>query len=453
MSASTDCFHVVPVLGFAIPQGMARPISKYLNSLGLQLRSCGSMDELQGTITQFPEALVFVGLTEKHWGSRLAELATALDASRTIVIALAEAGFDSLHYRACFEMGVIDILRAPLNDLLLRNRCRVYIELQQRRSLERKEKQLIKRLERQRDQLLAALRDGVLITTGRGYIIEINDFALSTLGYGREQLIGAHISQLLCHHQVADPTLDWIEHPIYPAFSNEPYLDLEDISLWRLDGTELPVDCQVILLDDSEEAERTLLFQDISVRKTEEGKLDQLTRYDAVTGLANASLMRHFLLKAMARALRNDRKLAIVYLDLDDFHCINQNFGYKGGDVLLKSIGRRIKSCIRTGDLVSRYEEDGFMVVLDEIRKTDDAAKLAKQMLEKISQPHDLNGVPVVAHASIGIALYPSGAIGIDELIDHARFAKDWVKKHGKNGVREFSDESLKHSDIRKLVH
>ena len=102
---------------------------------------------------------------------------------------------------------------------------------------------------------------------------------------------------------------------------------------------------------------------------------------------------------------------------------------------MLKSVGRRLKNCIRTGDLVSRYQDDAFMVVLDEVRREQDVEKVAKQMIEKLSKPHDLSGVPVVAHASIGIAFYPNGSIGIDRLIELAVEAMQWVKLNGKNNL------------------
>ena len=126
-----------------------------------------------------------------------------------------------------------------------------------------------------------------------------------------------------------------------------------------------------------------------------------------------------------------------------------------GGDSLLRSVGRRIKNCIRTGDLVSRYQNDAFIVVLDEVRHTSDVQKLARQMLDKLSSPHDLSGVPVVSHASIGIAFYPQGAMGIDELIDQAKEAMEWVKLNGKNGLHVFGNDELSASKSKgkAVVH
>ena len=130
-------------------------------------------------------------------------------------------------------------------------------------------------------------------------------------------------------------------------------------------------------------------------------------------------------------------------MDLDDFHCINETFGRSGGDSLLRSVGRRLKSCIRTGDMVSRYQNDAFMIVLDEVRGAADVEKLARQMLKHLNTPHDLSGVPVVSHASIGVAFYPDGAKGIDDLIDHAKEAMEQVKSRGKNGYHVYGNEEL----------
>lgn len=294
----------------------------------------------------------------------------------------------------------------------------------------------------QKDRLLAVLRDGVMMVTAEGYISDLNEFAIESLGYGRESLIGAHIAEILCPPQSVDPLIDWCAHPLHGVFAMQQDASMEDTVLWRSDGRELPVTCDVAVMYPGQSPQFLLVFQDLSIRKAEEAELNHLTRYDPVTGLASISLLRHFLLKAMARTLRTDRKLAVLYVDLDDFHCINESFGRGGGDSLLRSVGRRLKNCIRTGDMVSRYQNDAFMIVLDEVSGRADVEKLASQILKNINTPCDLSGVPVVSHACIGVAFYPDGAMGIDDLIGHAKEAMEWVKFHGKNGHHVYGGET-----------
>lgn len=430
-----------PVISLAVPNQLNRLLASTMEGCGLHLRIAESIENVEAILNVAENVLVFVGGEDvAECQGYMAALLKNFDPKSALMVACVAQGDQSSH--EIMAQGATDVLDPSLPESVLLRRCNLYLELLQRRNLSSKEQQLIGRLAYQKERLLSLLPDGILYVSNDGYISDLNEAAMGALGYGPEELVGAHLSQILCEPNSSDPLLDWCEHPLYSAMATQQDAHTEDTGMWRSDGSMLPVDCEIGVLYPGQEPEYILIFQDISIRKTEEAELNQLTRYDPVTGLANVSLMRHFLLKAMARALRNDRRLAVLYIDLDDFHCINESFGMSGGNSLLKSVGRRLKNCIRTGDLVSRYQDDAFMVVLDEVRHNEDVEKVAHQMMEKLVTPHDLSGVPVVAHASIGIAFYPKGSIGIDALIEQATEAMQWIKLHGKNGVRVAGTES-----------
>lgn len=339
------------------------------------------------------------------------------------------------------QAGVSDVLSAPAGSRMLAHRFRLLLELWQRRRLESRERSILSFVMNERDQILSHVEEGLLVLDRHGAIIDANAAAIDWLVSPREHLLGTSVSRLLCAPWVEDPLLEWCDHPLFLPVTCAQVAQLEDTHLWRADGEMLPVSCRLIPLENSPDGRLLLLFRDITVRKAEEALVDQLTRYDAVTGLANAPLMRHFLLKAMARALRNDRLLAVLYVDLDDFGCLNDSFGRKVGNQLLRSVGRRLRGCIRTGDLVSRYHEDTFIIVLEEVRSTEDAERIAEQILNRLNTPHDV-GAQIVVHASIGLAFYPSQSIGIDTLLQRAANAAMQVKQRGKNHYQTFSDES-----------
>lgn len=435
-----DTFTNVPVIAYRLASPLVKALVRQLADLGSHLRVVDDYEELLMLCENTPESLLLCGLSAASPGD-IEALTTQIDHRRTLVVVVGAPELDMAPY-ACLP-GVIDQWQRPPSAELIRQKTRFYLELLQRRALQVKEQQMLSAMAYQKDRLLGVLRDGVLMVTAEGYISDLNEFALGVLGYGRENLVGAHVSQILCPPDCPDPLLEWCEHPVYSAVATQQDVSIEDAALWRSDGQTLPISCDVAVLYPGQSPEYLLVFQDISIRKAEEAQLNQLTRYDPVTGLASVSLLRHFLLKAMARALRNDRRLALLYLDLDDFHCINESFGASGGDSLLRSVGRRLKNCIRTGDMVSRYQNDAFMIVLDEVRRPQDVEKLARQMLEKLATPHDLSGVPVVSHASIGIAFYPDGSMGIDGLIDQAKEAMEWVKLNGKNGHHIYGEDEL----------
>ncbi len=451
-----NTFTNVPVFACSLPSDMARGLVSALAGFGLHLRVLDAPEEITPLVSETPESLLLLGASDPQLPGLLDTLATDFSAKRTLLVVISEQPLAGPLRRTCLDHPLVaDIWEGPDLLSLAERKCRLYLELLQRRLLQAKEEQMLIEMAYQKDRLLSALRDGVLMLTAEGYLSDLNDFAIESLGYGRENLIGAHISQILCPPDSSDPLIDWCEHPLHTAFATQQDSSIEDTVVWRSDGTELPVNCELAVMYPGQAPEYLLVFQDLSIRKAEEEQLNQLTRYDPVTGLASISLLRHFLLKAMARALRNSRRLALLYVDLDDFHCINESFGRSGGDSLLRSVGRRLKNCIRTGDMVSRYQSDAFMIVLDEVRRPEDVEKLARQMLQNLNTPHDLSGVPVVSHASIGVAFYPDGAMGIDDLIDHAKEAMDWVKLHGKNAHHVYGDDpfSNKHSRGKTVTH
>lgn len=364
-----------------------------------------------------------------------------IEHSHTVIWILLPDSAPSHWMDRLLQAGITDLTVTPSSSRILLHRFRLLLELWQRRRLESRERQSLLLAVQEHEQILSHVNEGLLLLSSDGIVLDVNAAAVEWLLCPREQLLGASVSRLLAGPWARDPLLDWCEHPLFVPVTRAESAHFDDTHLWRNDGEMLPVTCRLVPLDPVTEGRLLLVFSDITVRKAEEALVDQLTRYDAVTGLANAPLMRHFLLKAMARALRNDRLLAVLYVDLDDFGCINDSFGRKVGNQLLRSVGRRLRGCIRTGDLVSRYHEDTFIIVLDEVRSLEDAERVAEQILLKFNTPHDV-GAQIVIHASIGLAFYPSQSIGIDTLLQRAANASLQVKQQGKNHYQAFSEEA-----------
>ena len=168
-------------------------------------------------------------------------------------------------------------------------------------------------------------------------------------------------------------------------------------------------------------------------------ELEQLAKYDALTGLANRVLFQDFLSGAIARADRGKRSLALMFLDLDHFKYVNDTLGHATGDALLTAVAQRLKACVRTGDLVARLGGDEFAIVLDDIGTTDNAERVAQNIIEKLEQPCDINNHEVRAQTSIGIAIYPIAGNDADELVKAADTAMYEAKHHGRNTYRLFA--------------
>ena len=164
------------------------------------------------------------------------------------------------------------------------------------------------------------------------------------------------------------------------------------------------------------EALRTAL---VGARRTRE-ELRILAYHDNLTGLPNRSLLHDRLGVAITHARRQATRLAVLFLDLDDFKAVNDSFGHGFGDRLLVELAGRIRASVRAGDTVARFGGDEFVVLLDEVGGTADAAHVAAKVLEALRAPFRLDGRKVTVAASVGMSLFPDDGASGDELLRQA---------------------------------
>ena len=157
-------------------------------------------------------------------------------------------------------------------------------------------------------------------------------------------------------------------------------------------------------------------------RKAAEERIHQ-ARHDPLTGLPNRRFLDEQLKQAIAHAAQFDRKLAVLYLDLDGFKAVNDTLGHSVGDLLLQAVAERLCGCVRTVDTVARLGGDEFAVVLVGVERPEDASLLASRIAEAIGKPYDPDGHVVTITATIGIALAPGDGKNADELLRCADIA------------------------------
>src|SRR5581483_4693915 len=170
------------------------------------------------------------------------------------------------------------------------------------------------------------------------------------------------------------------------------------------------------------------------VAETAVSKLGELTRssqHDPLTGLPNRVLMRDRLENAIALAQRHGTRLALLFVDLDDFKRINDTLGHAAGDEALKLVALRMRAVLRNSDTVSRHGGEEFLVLLPEISQVADAAIIARKLLAAISAPADCGGKRLKLSASIGIATYPEQGRDVSTLIERADAAMYRAKRSG----------------------
>jgi len=182
-------------------------------------------------------------------------------------------------------------------------------------------------------------------------------------------------------------------------------------------------------------------------------RLHDLAYYDQLTGLVNRVLFQQQLQQAMERAQRQDHGLAMLFIDLDRFKTINDSVGHEMGDQLLQEVAALINRRVRRTDVVSRRGGDEFTILLDPCDHADDAARVARQLVDQLDAPVTLNGgISVYTGASIGIALYPQDGQTSNELLRNADAAMYKAKENGKGCYRFYSRDIGEGIERRLLV-
>jgi diguanylate cyclase (GGDEF)-like protein/PAS domain S-box-containing protein len=194
----------------------------------------------------------------------------------------------------------------------------------------------------------------------------------------------------------------------------------------------------------SETDQRLLQFVSAQVaaaieRKRSEERLQQMAQFDELTGLPNRALFEDRLHMALAKAQRDDDRLALLYLDLDNFKPVNDTYGHAVGDLLLREVGKRLCACVRRSDTVGRIGGDEFVILLNSIGQATDAERIAEKMRAALAEPYALADHTVFVSSSIGIAVYPEHGTTQRELALNADAAMYRAKNAGRNRIHAWS--------------
>nr|MDJ0728582.1 EAL domain-containing protein [Crocosphaera sp.] len=196
---------------------------------------------------------------------------------------------------------------------------------------------------------------------------------------------------------------------------------------------------------------RSYLFN-ITARKQAEKNLEYRAFYDTLTDLPNRNYFDEKLEIALVKAKKNNDLMALLFLDLDSFKNINDSLGHKIGDQLLKSFAKRLTSCVRNDDFVSRWGGDEFTLLLPQINSPEDTINLAQRILDDLKQPFEIEGHQLYIKTSIGIAIYPQDGEDAESLLKNADAALFRAKERGRNHYRFYhSTMTSKASLLLKL--
>lgn len=180
-------------------------------------------------------------------------------------------------------------------------------------------------------------------------------------------------------------------------------------------------------------------FRDVTEHRKAQALIQHQAFHDSLTNLPNRNAYDRQLSRAIAEARQTNKMLAVMFLDLDRFKIINDTLGHAVGDLLLKGVVKRLKNCLREGDLISRWGGDEFTLLLSEINCREDATAIADRILQALKPSFCLEGNHLHVTSSIGIAFFPDDGEDADTLLKNADAALYRVKERGRNGYQHYT--------------
>jgi diguanylate cyclase (GGDEF)-like protein/PAS domain S-box-containing protein len=298
-------------------------------------------------------------------------------------------------------------------------------------------------VEKERAQvMLDSIGDAVLSTDLSGNITYLNLVAESMTGWSREDAVGRPLAEVF--HVIDASTRENCRNPMELAIQHNRTVSLATNSiLIRHDRAELFIEDSAAPIHDrlGRVTGAVIVFHDISAAKAMTVKISELAQHDVLTGLPNRAYLNDRISQAITNAHRHGSKFAVLFLDLDNFKHINDSLGHPIGDTLLQSVARRLVSCVRDSDTVSRQGGDEFVVLLSEVAHAKNAAPCAQKLLTMLKAPNFVGHHSLEVSASIGISIYPEDGQDPETLIKTADTAMYQAKKNGRNNYKFFEEE------------
>jgi len=277
------------------------------------------------------------------------------------------------------------------------------------------------------DTVLNSLSDAVLVTTPGGVVKSCNEAAQRLLGYPQAELVGKPLISFIdeAHRGAFDPTTSATE--------------ARETVLRTASGQTIPVSManSSISSEDPQFQGYIYVARNITERKRAERRIRYLARYDTLTKMPNRMQFQHLLQQCIARSRRNQRALALLYLDLDRFKEVNDTFGHAAGDRTLEILSERLTRNLSKDTVIGRLAGDEFAMFVDDLPMEVDnrpaLATLARTLLDEIGRPFYVNQQEVYLTASVGIAICPYDAENVIDLIRNADAAMYHSKQSGGN--------------------
>lgn len=287
--------------------------------------------------------------------------------------------------------------------------------------------------------------EAITVTDEANRIVAINPAFTQMTGYAPEEVLGLNPKVLSSGRQGAE-------------FYENMWSSLHKTGQWsgeiwnrRKSGEEFVewLNINTIFNEDGSVHRRVAMFSDITEKKRVDSLIWNQANFDHLTQLPNRRLFYDRLEQEIRKSHRDNVLTALMFIDLDRFKEVNDTLGHHVGDSLLIEAAQRIKHCVRDYDTLARIGGDEFTVILSELNDASDAARVAKNIIDNLSEPFLLQGHEAFVSASIGIAMYPEDAQTVSDLTKHADQAMYVAKQEGRKRFHFFTSALQQSAELR----
>ena len=281
--------------------------------------------------------------------------------------------------------------------------------------------------------------DVITVIDARAYILYYSPSVETVLGYKPEDLIGRRAPE---ENRIHPDDLPRVRE-VFDYLVENPGVNYSmELRMQHADGSWRTLEATANnLLEDPSVGGIVINSRDITERKAIEEQLEHRAFHDDLTGLPNRALLTDRLEHALSRAERQERCVAVLFLDLDNFKVVNDSLGHRAGDEVLVAVAGRLRESLRPGDTVARLSGDEFIVLLEDLQEESEATQLAERLAECLRAPIEIGGQEMYLNASIGIAFGSSSEERPDDLLRNADVAMYRAKRRSEAGYRVFNVE------------
>jgi len=296
-------------------------------------------------------------------------------------------------------------------------------------------------------KIIEFMPEGMIITDTKFHIQMVNPAFTLLSGFQNDELINKHIKVT---------STKWYNKSFYRDIWNE----VKDKGHWQGEirskskhGHIYLAWLQVVAItdDDNKITHYMGMVHDVTKKKEEENKLFNLANFDPLTGLANRTFVELKFNEAIKKSASQNTSLTLYFIDLDRFKPINDSFGHKAGDLLLKAVANRLNNATRETDLVARIGGDEFIILVENLTH-DQSYRKARKISLSISHPYLIDNNEVYIGSCIGISTFPDDGNDMETLMGKADAAMYSVKKNGKDGFSFFSTEMQRNAVKRYSI-